>query len=232
MRANLLRSVSHDIRTPLASILGSSSALLDNPALSVEDRSELLKEINKDAHWLVRITENILSITKFTGSDVALKKTDEVVEEIVSSSIVKFHRNYPEMRVSVRRPEQILLAPMDATLIEQVLINLFENVVMHAQTATHITLSIQPHSDRVTFEVSDNGAGIPASMLPKIFEGYHTISNQSIADRRRNMGIGLSVCNSIIRAHGGTMRAYNNSEGGASFSFWLPCEEDSSGTAS
>jgi len=161
-----------------------------------------------------------------------LKKTEEVVEEIVSSAIVKFRRNYPEMPVSVHRPEQILLVPMDATLIEQVLINLFENVVMHAETATRITLSIQPQSDWVTFEVSDNGAGIPAAMLPKIFEGYHSINNQNTSDSRRNMGIGLSVCNSIIRAHGGTMHAYNNSEGGASFSFWLPYEEDSNGTAS
>ena len=232
MRANLLRSVSHDIRTPLASIMGSSSALLDNPELPAEDRNELLKEINKDARWLVRMTENILSVTKFSGSDVALKKSEEVVEEIVSSAIVKFRRNYPEMPVSVRRPEQILLVPMDATLIEQVLINLFENVVMHAGSATCITLTIQPQSDRVTFEVSDNGDGIPASLLPRIFDGYHSMHPQNTSDSRRNMGIGLSVCNSIIRAHGGKMQAYNNSEGGASFSFWLPCEEDPNGTAS
>lgn len=230
MRANLLRAVSHDIRTPLASIMGSSSALLDNPELSVEARNDLLNEINKDARWLVRMTENILSVTKFSASDVALKKTEEVVDEIISSAIVKFRRNYPQMPVSVRRPEQILLVPMDATLIEQVLINLFENVVMHAETATRITLSIQPHDDRVNIEVSDNGTGIPPSVLPRIFDGYHSISPQSTSDRRRNMGIGLSVCNSIIRAHGGAMRAYNNSEGGASFSFWLPSEEDSNGT--
>ena len=176
------------------------------------------------------MTENILSVTKFSTSDVELKKAEEVMDEIVSSAIVKFRRNYPQMPVSVRRPDQILLVPMDATLIEQVLINLFENVVMHAETATRITLSIQPHADRVNVEISDNGVGISAAVLPKMFDGSRSITPQNASDRRRNMGIGLSVCNSIIRAHGGAMRAYNNSEGGASFSFWLPCEEDSNGT--
>ncbi len=232
MRANLLRAVSHDIRTPLASIMGSSSALLDNPNLSPEDRKDLLDEINKDARWLVRMTENLLSVTKFSDSDVALRKTEEVVEEIVSSAIVKFHRNYPEMPVQVHRPEDILLAPMDATLIEQVLINLFENVVMHADTATRITLTISSQPGRVTIEVSDNGSGIPPLQLPRIFDGYPALHSTFVSDSRRNMGIGLSVCNSIIRAHGGKMKAYNNNEGGASFSFWLPCEEESNGTAS
>ena len=123
MRVNLLRSLSHDLRTPLASILGASSVLLEQENLSPEERDELAQDIQKEAHWLSRVTENILSVTKFSGSGVALKKEEEVLEEIVSSAIVKFRRHHPEVAVTVERPENILLAPMDATLIEQVLTN-------------------------------------------------------------------------------------------------------------
>lgn len=111
LRANLLRSVSHDLRTPLASILGASSVLLEQKNLSSGERDELARDIQKEAHWLIRVTENILSVTKFTGSDVKLKKEDEAVEEIVSSAIVKFRRHHPEMSITVKRPESILWAP-------------------------------------------------------------------------------------------------------------------------
>ena len=142
MRVNLLRSLSHDLRTPLASILGASSVLLEQKNLSLEERDELAQDIQKEAHWLSRVTENILSVTKFSGSGVALKKEEEVLEEIVSSAIVKFRRHHPEVAVTVERPENILLAPMDATLIEQVLTNLFENAAIHGKNATAIRVTI------------------------------------------------------------------------------------------
>ncbi len=225
MRANLLRAVSHDIRTPLASIMGASSAILENDALPPENRRELLQQINMDARWLTRLTENLLSVTKFSSGSVALEKTDEVLEEILGSAIVKFRRSCQELPVSVNKPDEILLVPMDATLIEQVLINLFENVVMHAQTASQIWVTVQAQTDRVRILVEDDGAGIPRSILPRIFEGYASVDTRSQTDDRRNMGIGLAVCNTIIRAHGGGMEAYNNERGGATFSFWLPMEE-------
>ena len=146
-------------RTPLASILGASSVLLEQENLSPEERDELAQDIQKEAHWLSRVTENILSVTKFSGSGVALKKEEEVLEEIVSSAIVKFRRHHPEVAVTVERPENILLAPMDATLIEQVLTNLFENAAIHGKNATAIRVTISQEPGRAAVTVEDNGAG-------------------------------------------------------------------------
>lgn len=224
MRANLLRSVSHDIRTPLASIMGASSTLLENSTMPPADRKALLEEINKDAHWLVRMTENLLSVTKFSGEDVKLKKTDEVVEEIISSAIVKFRKNYPEFSVTVDKPDEILMAPMDATLIEQVLLNLFENTALHGEKATGIWIKTEEKANRVYFTVGDDGVGIPPHILNHILDGTMIVSKE-VPDRHRNMGIGLSVCNSIIIAHGGELTAGQSNRGGAEFSFWLPIEE-------
>ena len=224
MHANLLRAIAHDIRTPLASILGASSVLRQS-SLSDGDREALLEEIDRDANWLVRVTENLLSVTRFTGGDVALKKTDEVVEEIVGSAIVKYHRTPNALPVQVDRPETILIAPMDATLIEQVLINLFDNVSTHGGTATGIHLSIVGKPDRVTLRVEDDGQGIPPHLLPRLFDGGQRPSGPGGSDRGRNMGIGLSVCRTIIRAHGGELTAANAPRGGAVFEFDLPCSE-------
>ena len=224
MHANLLRAIAHDIRTPLASILGASSVLREQ-ALSPEDQAALVAGINRDAQWLVRVTENLLSVTRFTGGDVTLKKTDEVLEEIVGSAIVKYRRAPDALPVQVNTPPRILIVPMDATLIEQVLINLFDNVSAHAQTATQIWLTIVCEGDRVRFSVEDDGAGIPAALLPTLFDGiaHHTARGRQ--DDRRSMGIGLSVCRSIVRAHGGEMSAGSGSHGGAAISFYLPYSE-------
>lgn len=225
MRVNLLRSLSHDLRTPLASILGASSVLLEQKNLSLEERDELAQDIQKEAHWLSRVTENILSVTKFSGSGVALKKEEEVLEEIVSSAIVKFRRHHPEVAVTVERPENILLAPMDATLIEQVLTNLFENAAIHGKNATVIRVTISQEPGRAAVTVEDNGAGFSPEALEHIFDGLQPAS-VTHSDNRRNMGIGLNVCRSIIRAHGGDIAAENRQGGGAAIRFWLPREEE------
>lgn len=224
-RANLLRSVSHDLRTPLTSIIGSSSVLLEDGALSQAQRDELIREINKDARWLVRITENILSVTKFSGSQVHLNKDDEVMEEILSSAIVKFKRNHPDIRVTVQKPLEILLAPMDATLIEQVLLNLFDNALIHGKTTSEIQISMWKEAEILKLRIRDNGEGIAPEVFPHLFDGKASIFNPH-SDDHRNMGIGLSVCQSIIHAHGGKIQAENNKEGGASFLIQLPASEE------
>lgn len=224
MRANLLRAISHDIRTPLASIVGASSALLDQKELPPDTREELLQSIHKDAQWLARVTENILSVTKFSGEGVRLKLTEEVAEEIVGSAIRKFRRINGSIPIVVHKPDDILLVPMEATLIEQVLINLLENVVHHGKYATQIVITITSDGRRAAFDVSDNGAGIAEEVLPHLFDGS-LLSKDGVMDGNRNMGIGLSVCRSIVAAHGGGMTAHNDPGGGAIISFWLPMEE-------
>jgi len=224
MHANLLRAIAHDIRTPLASIMGASAALKEQ-ALSDEDRAALLDGIDRDAQWLVRVTENLLSVTRFTN-DVALKKTDEVLEEIIGSAIVKYRRALDALPVQADVPDRPLLVPMDATLIKQVLINLFDNVSAHATGATQIWLHIRRERDRVVLSVEDDGEGVPPDLRPTLFDGGLHRARQDAADDRRSMGIGLSVCRTIVRAHGGEMRAEASAHGGAAFIFYLPCMEE------
>lgn len=224
LRSDLLRSVSHDLRTPLSSILGASSVLLEHQQLPPKDRRELLEEIQKEARWLIRITENILSITRFTGNGVALKTEDEVLEEILSSAIVKFRRSHPEIAVFVDRPDSILLVRMDATLIEQVLLNLFENAAFHGKTTASIRVKVETLTGKAIVTVRDDGAGIDPEKLPSLFDG-----KPSSTDSHRHMGIGLNVCRAVIRAHGGEISAANAPEGGAEIRFWLPWEEEEHG---
>lgn len=225
MHANLLRAIAHDIRTPLASIVGASSTLLEQE-LAAEDRTSLLTGIHRDAEWLVRVTENLLSVTRFSGEDVCLKLEDEVLEEIIGSAILKYHRTPKTLPVKVSMPGDILILPMDGVLIEQVLINLFDNVSAHADGATQIWLSVTKGAQNVAVSVEDDGPGIPASSLSQLLDGTMQQAKRSRSDDQRNMGIGLSVCSSIIRAHGGTMNAGKSLHGGAAFCFTLPCKEE------
>lgn len=223
MRANLLRAISHDLRTPLTSIMGASSTLLENTGLAREEQDELLGEINRDAKWLVRITENLLAVTKFSADGATLRTEEEVADEIVSGAVVKFSHNYPQMPVKSILPEEILLVPMDGVLIEQVLINLMENAAIHAQGATHVEIEVCKEKGGVAFYVRDDGTGIEPGALAHIFDGYGH-SDDAGREGRRSMGIGLSVCRTIIRAHGGRIWAKNRESGGAEFGFVLPAE--------
>ena len=227
MKANLLRSVSHDLRTPLTAIIGSSNVVLEQyDMLSDEEKKEMVEHVREDAQWLVRLVENILSITRINDGAVRLKKAPEVAEEIVSEAVDKFRKNR-KMPVRVKLPDEMLMIPMDATLIEQVLINLMENVVIHARGATHISVSISRQEDQLAcFCVEDDGEGIAEEILPKLFEELFPHAKESNADGRRSMGIGLSACMSIVKAHGGNMYARNKPEGGACVCFVLPMEEE------
>ena len=225
-RSNLLRAVSHDLRTPLTAILGATSAILENDdQLSVQERQALLQDVRDDAQWLIRMVENLLTITRMDDSRSAkVIKTEEAAEEVVEAAVGKFRKQFPGWSVSVRVPEEFLLVPMDAVLIEQVLMNLLENVVSHGAGADQIRIDLERAGTNAAFSVRDNGCGIEPSLLPRIFDGKTTAAGAG-GDRKRNMGIGLSVCYTIIKAHGGTMRAENQQEGGAVFRFELPLEE-------
>ena len=223
MRANLLRSVSHDIRTPLTSIVGATSAVLETPDLSPEQQRQLLEDVRDDAQWLVRVVENLLSITRM-GEDPKLSKQPEAAEEVLGEVVRKFRKHYPEIHVSVSVPEELLIVPMDAILIEQVMTNLLENAVRHGKNTSQIALSVHRENDEAVFAVQDNGGGIPKKLLPELFSGTLRHSDTPTGDGKRNMGLGLSVCNAIVRAHGGTMDA-KNANGGAELIFRLPMME-------
>lgn len=227
MKANLLRAVSHDLRTPLTSIIGSSAAVLENyDVLTDEAKRDLIGHVREDAQWLVRLVENMLSITRINEGTVKINKTPEAAEEIAAEAVSKFKKRFDALPVRVSVPSALLLVPMDAILIEQVLINLMENVVLHGGTATEIEVRIWREGENACFSVMDDGQGIDKHVLPKLFEELFPHADEMNGDGRRNMGIGLSACMSIVRAHGGNMSAQNRMEGGACVSFTLPMEEE------
>lgn len=230
LRANLLRAVSHDLRTPLTSIIGSTGAMIDNE-LPREKQLELLKDAHQDAQWLLRMVENLLAITRIGEGSATLALEAEVVEDVIAEAITKFRKHFPNITVRTMLCEDIVMADMDAVLIEQVLQNIMENAVYHGRTTTEIVLSTAHDGSTVTISVKDNGCGIRKDILPRIFSGTLG-SSQHGTDQKRNMGIGLSVCYSIISAHGGEMTAKNDPSGGAVFTFTLPEKEIQDGSES
>ena len=216
MRANLLRSVSHDIRTPLTSIVGSASALLENPGLSQEEQQALLRSTREEAQWLIQVVENLLSITRMGDEQASITKEPEAAEEVLEAAARKFRRRFPLVTVTVSVPEELLLVPMDPILVEQVL----ANAAVHGQ-ASHIALSLEKEPNRARFSVRDDGGGIPKSQLPGLFDGRLKPRQGPGGDGKRNMGLGLSVCRAIVRAHGGSIEARSR-EQGAEILFFLP----------
>jgi two-component system sensor histidine kinase KdpD len=223
IHANLLRAVSHDIRTPLTGIVGATDALLESTALTETEKQTLLQGANEDARWLIRVVENLLSITRIGANNAApLVKAPGIVEEVIESAVAKFSRK-PTLPVEVVLPEEVLVAPMDELLMEQVLLNLMENAVRHGETATKITVSLTCDRKTVRITVCDDGTGISPQLLPRLFDSSTHQSKQG--DAKRDMGIGLSVCHTIVKAHQGAMEVRNVDSGGAEFRVLLPLEE-------
>lgn len=226
MRANLLRAVSHDLRTPLTTIYGASSAIVENKELSKEQIWKLAEGVREDAQWLMGMVENLLSVTRIDNGNVRLIKTSVVLEELIDSVLIRFRKRYPKQSVQVELPDEFIMIPMDAVLIEQVMVNILENAVQHAHGMTELRIKVYVEEDKAVFEIHDNGCGIPKDRLSNIFTGYFE-SEEAPADRqKRNMGIGLSVCASIIKAHAGTIVAENKKEGGCVFRFTLELEKE------
>ena len=225
MRGNLLRAVSHDLRTPLTSIYGSCSAILENyTSISDERKITLLKDIQADSQWLNRMVENLLSVTRVDADSVRLSKHSTVLEELIDALLVKFHKHYPTQSVQVTIPEIFVSIPMDPMLIEQVLMNLLENAVFHAHGMRNLWLRVELKNQNAVFFVEDDGCGIPAGRMDHLFTGILD-SETPVDSTRSNMGIGLSVCRTIIKAHGSELKATNRPGGGASFSFALEMED-------
>lgn len=223
MRSNLLRAVSHDLRTPLTGMIGASSAYLDaKEFLDEEYKDQLIKGIYDDANWLLHMVENLLSVTKIdqTKKNATVSKQSEPLEEIVSEAMVRFKKRYPDSPVNVKIPDEFIMVPLDATLIEQVIINLLENAVVHGKGEKAIDFYVEKENNEVIFHIRDYGKGIPEENIPFIFDGY-SLSDTEHNDSHKGMGIGLSICKTIILAHQGQIDAisYDN---GAEFLFRLP----------
>lgn len=224
MRATLLRAVSHDLRTPLTSIYGACSTVIENyDSLEKEQKLKLLGEACSDAQWLNRMVENLLSVTRFDGGQVAVQKTPTVLDELIDTVLVRFQKRYPKVPVTTYLPDSFIVIPMDSMLISQVLTNLLENAAVHAEGMTQLTLRVFTLGSRAVFEVSDNGCGIPKERLRTLFTGVLPVD--AAADSgKHGMGIGLSVCAAIVKAHGGEIQAESKVGEGTTIRFWLETE--------
>ena len=226
MRANLLRAVSHDLRTPLTTIYGSSTTLLENSAAMTEAQKEkIVTGIKEDSEWLVRMVENLLSITRIDSGQVKIIKAPTVLEELIDAVILKFKKRYPTQQVELEIPDEVIIIPMDAILIEQVIVNILENAVQHAEGMTSLVLRVFTHGNKAIFEIEDNGCGIHLKRMDTLFTGYYAQEDEIADSQKKNAGIGLSVCATIIKAHGGSIKAENVKTGGAVFRFALETEE-------
>lgn len=224
VRANLLRAVSHDLRTPLTAISGSISAVLEGEdSLSQVQKQELLTDAREDADWLCRMVENLLSVTRIgDGQTGGLHKQEEVLEEVLGAAVTTFKKRNPDVEMTVSVPDTMLFVPMDAVLIEQVLLNLMDNAVTHGKSTSQVRVRAEAGDGEVIISVEDNGGGIDRRLFDHLFDGTLQFTGGREADTTRGMGIGLTVCRTIVEAHGGRIQAKNLPGSGACFTFTLP----------
>ena len=224
MRANLLRAVSHDLRTPLTGIIGNSESMLENSGrMTEEEKHDIVSSIDSDARWLLNMVENLLSVTRIDDTNAGVSKTPEVVDEVVSAAVSKFKRNSPGTEVIVKVPDEPVMVDMDALLIQQVLLNIMQNAKVHSKSSGPIEINVAEEGSDVSFSVRDHGIGIPEEKLETIFDGEGYGNAGSNPDGYKGMGIGLSICKTIVTAHGGSIEARNLDEG-AEFIFRLPAD--------
>ena len=222
-RGNLLRAISHDLRTPLAGIMGTSEMII-SMSDKQDPRYDMARGINKDAQWLHSLVENILSLTKLQEGRLTINKQYEVVEEVIGSAVERMINRAPEHEFTVKVPEDVLMVPMDGKLIMQVFINLMDNAVKHTPAGGEIsvTADIIENKNQAVFTVADRGEGIDPEDLDNIFQTFYT-SKVKPADSQKGIGLGLTICESIVKAHGGYICAANRTDGtGAEFTFTLP----------
>lgn len=222
LRSNLLRAISHDLRSPLASINGSSSTLLyDWKQLDDESRSELLANIQQDAEWLTQLVENLLSLAKVEAAHFVLNTENELADDIIAGVLAKVHSRAFEHSITTDLPDEPLFVPADVGLVQQVLVNLIDNALRYTPKASSIVIRVREIEERkIEFRVIDDGPGIPEEYQEKIFDRFFTLKNKQ--DQRRGLGLGLSICKSIIEIHGGTIKLKTSKTGGAEFRFVLP----------
>ena len=225
LRANLLRSISHDLRTPLTSISGNADTLLHSyNVLDEQTRKQIFTDIYDDAQWLTGLVENLLSVTKIADGSVKLRLSDQVVDDIVSEALRHIDRRSAEHHITVDCGDEPLLVRVDAGLIMQVLINLVNNAVKYTPAGSNIRITAIPRENMAEICVSDNGPGIPDELKEHVFEMFFTGGNP-IGDSRRSLGLGLTLCQAIIHAHNGEMTLKENSPHGCIFSFTVPLSE-------
>ncbi len=224
LRSNLLRAISHDLRTPLTSISGNAGILMEKSIdLSQEKKQEIYNSIYDDSIWLINLTENLLSITRFENSSMRLQINAELLDDVFKEAVSHLDRKAKEHKIIVELEDDLLMARMDVRLIIQVIINIINNAVKYTPVGSEIKLSAKKQDKMVCISIADDGPGISDESKEQIFDMFYTSGID--ADSRRGLGLGLSLCKSIVDAHGGSIEVKDNEPHGAVFSFTLPLEE-------
>ena len=225
LRANLLRAISHDLRTPLTAISGNASNLISN-AVSFDEQTKLsiYNDIYNDSMWLINLVENLLSITRLEEGRMNLNFTAELIDEVVAEAVKHVHMRQGGQKITVVHKDEFLLAKMDTRLIIQVIINILDNAIKYTPKDSMITITTEKQKDKAIISIADNGAGIPDELKERVFDMFYTGANK-MADSRRSIGLGLALCKSIISVHGGEIFVKDNVPSGAIFTFTLPIGE-------
>ncbi len=225
LRANLLRTISHDLRTPLTSISGNAGNLLANDEIfDPETRRQIYTDIREDSEWLISLVENLLSVSRMGDGKSDIRMSAELVSDVIEEAVRRTEKNASAHKLTVKESDGILLAKMDARLIVQVLINLIDNAIKYTPNGSEIEISAAEKDNKIAITVADNGAGIADEIKPRVFDMFYT-GAEKIADSRRSLGLGLALCKSIVNAHGGEITVTDNEPHGAVFTFTLPKEE-------
>jgi len=225
LRANLLRTISHDLRTPLTSISGNADNLLANDEVfDIETRRQIYTDIREDSEWLISLVENLLSVSRMGDGKSDIRMSAELVSDVIDEAVRRTEKNASKHKLTVKENDGILLARMDARLIVQVLINLIDNAIKYTPSGSEIEISAVEKDNEIAITVADNGHGIADEIKPRVFDMFYT-GAEKIADSRRSLGLGLALCKSIVNAHGGEITVSDNKPHGAVFTFTLPKEE-------
>lgn len=225
LRANLLRSISHDLRTPLTTISGNAAVLLGNADdMDQASRKQLYANIYDDSLWLINLVENLLSVTRIEDGTMKLHLSAELVDEIVQEALQHVNQRKKEYPIFVHQREEFLLVKADARLVMQVVINIVDNAIKYTPPGSEIHITTFREDGQVVVEIADHGNGIPDDAKEKIFERFYVVE-KGVVDSRRSLGLGLSLCKAIITAHGGTIEVRDNQPNGTVFRFALPEEE-------
>lgn len=225
MRANLLRAISHDLRTPLTSISGNADNLLSNSdGFDADTKHQIYTDIYNDSVWLTNLVENLLSVTRLEDGNMKLNKSAELIDEIISEALNHINKRSVDHKITVCESDDIMLVDVDARLIVQVIINIVDNAIKYTPNGSEITISTERKDDMISVSIADNGNGIADDIKDKVFDMFYTGANK-IADSRRSLGLGLALCKTIISAHGGEIAVSDNTSHGAVFTFTLPVKE-------
>ncbi|MGN0335585.1 MAG: DUF4118 domain-containing protein [Lachnospiraceae bacterium] len=225
LRANLLRTISHDLRTPLTTISGNVSNLLSNgSSFDEKTRRQIYTDIYDDSRWLINLVENLLYATRIEEGRMVLHTSTELLSDIVEEAMEHIRHQAVQHQIHLVCKKELMLVKADARLIIQVIVNIVDNAVKYTPASSDIVILTQQIGQCAEIQIIDHGSGISDEEKTKIFDKFYCGENK-IADNRRSLGLGLYLCKAIVEAHGGTIQVADNQPQGTVFSFTLPLEE-------